>query len=647
MVGLHCANRESELTNVPTRAHAIVNRKQENRERNTRIIIWFWFVQKYLISEKRYGASSSKRNIFVLLNLDLPMFRIILLIAVHTALSTCICAQGVKIGEGSANPDPSSILELESSNRGFLPPRLSEEERDAMSNAAPGLLIFNTTTNCFNFRTSTGWSALCGFCTPETGVGAHPSNQSGCDNGVVQFTAAGSGNDLIYQWQVSTNGGDTWTDLTATAPYSGVHSAVLTLTNPSVSLTDHLYRARITGNCPPHVYTSAASLSVTSPPVAEAGTDQLEVPTPVTLNATPPVSGTGVWQILSGEGGSIDNPSSPSGSFSGAPGETYVLQWTVTNGCGSDADEMTVSISSSVCPVYSTWGHYRVIDVTNSSGTPQTLFQVPVVINHSALVSAGKSEANGSDIRVAAADCNAVDFWIDPTNLNTASCTIWVEVPSLPANATTSLYLFYKKTGESSVSNGPNTFVYFEDFSSGNLSGYSILTGGGSSWINSGNALRDNGVGSSGISGPTFSAVSDWVWEMNFQTPNPTALDCQFGIFDSGANGMALWFIDNATIRVVKKTQLVRIPDGTLVQTVSWPGNNSTHTVRLGKVGNDFSLQVNNNSPTNFTYAHGISTYSKMAGFGSSGSSRQMNYDNIRVRKNAAAFPTVSLGAEQ
>lgn len=395
------------------------------------------------------------------------------------------------------------------------------------------------------------------------------------------------------------------------------------------------------------VFSRSAVLAVEEPPTASAGGDQLEVPSPAMLNAAPVDNGTGSWSILSGDGGEISNALSAQTSFSGTPGEAYVLQWTATNSCGTATDEITVSISTAVCPAFSEWGHYRQIQILNASGSELTQYQVPVVINHSQLVSAGKSEANGSDIRITGSDCTPLSFWIDPSTLNSNTCTIWVKLPSLPGLSQTICYLFYKKTGVSSASNGPNTFVYFEDFSSGNLSGYSILSGGGSAWINSSNALRDNGVSVSGISGPVFTEISDWVWEMNFQTPNPNALDCQFGIFDNGTNGMALWFIDNATIRVVKKTALVRIPDGTLVETVAWPGNANTHIVRLGKIGNNFSLQVNNNAPTNFNYAHGISSFSKMAGFGSSGSNRQMNYDNIRVRKNSVSIPGVTLGAEQ
>ncbi len=48
---------------------------------------------------------------------------------------------------------------------------------------------------------------------------------------------------VTYQWQVSTNGGSTWTDLANGAPYSGVTTAALTLSNVSAALNGYQFRA--------------------------------------------------------------------------------------------------------------------------------------------------------------------------------------------------------------------------------------------------------------------------------------------------------------------------------------------------------------------------------------------------------------------
>ena len=44
----------------------------------------------------------------------------------------------------SANPDPASILDLQSSTKGFLTPRMIETEKDAIPNPPTGLIVYQT-----------------------------------------------------------------------------------------------------------------------------------------------------------------------------------------------------------------------------------------------------------------------------------------------------------------------------------------------------------------------------------------------------------------------------------------------------------------------------------------------------------------------
>lgn len=67
-----------------------------------------------------------------------------------------------QVGIGIPNPDKSAVLELESNQKGFLPPRLTTTERDAIAQPALGLTIFNTTKKCLEWYISTGWYNACG-----------------------------------------------------------------------------------------------------------------------------------------------------------------------------------------------------------------------------------------------------------------------------------------------------------------------------------------------------------------------------------------------------------------------------------------------------------------------------------------------------
>lgn len=63
----------------------------------------------------------------------------------------------VGISTTSITPNSSSILELRSTTLGFLPPRMTTTERDAIGSPAAGLIIYNTTTNLLNFYNGSLW----------------------------------------------------------------------------------------------------------------------------------------------------------------------------------------------------------------------------------------------------------------------------------------------------------------------------------------------------------------------------------------------------------------------------------------------------------------------------------------------------------
>lgn len=64
-------------------------------------------------------------------------------------------SQTDNVGIGTANPDPSALLELNSSTKGFLLTRLSTAQRDAIPLPATGLVIYNTTTNELEYNFGT------------------------------------------------------------------------------------------------------------------------------------------------------------------------------------------------------------------------------------------------------------------------------------------------------------------------------------------------------------------------------------------------------------------------------------------------------------------------------------------------------------
>lgn len=66
-------------------------------------------------------------------------------------------AQGISINENGAAPDPSAMLDVESTTKGFLPPRLTSAQRIAMQYPASGLVVFDTDFNALFVMTGEGW----------------------------------------------------------------------------------------------------------------------------------------------------------------------------------------------------------------------------------------------------------------------------------------------------------------------------------------------------------------------------------------------------------------------------------------------------------------------------------------------------------
>jgi uncharacterized protein (TIGR02145 family) len=71
------------------------------------------------------------------------------------------------------------------------------------------------------------------------------------------------------------------------------------------------------------------------------------VPSPTTLSGSTPVFGTGQWTIISGVGGVIANPSSPTSSFSGLANSSYTLRWTIPTGCATSSDDVNITFTTS------------------------------------------------------------------------------------------------------------------------------------------------------------------------------------------------------------------------------------------------------------------------------------------------------------
>lgn len=90
-----------------------------------------------------------------------PIKHILTVIAL--CASVVLSGQGVGINNTGANPNASAVLDMDATNRGFLTPRMTQAERDAIAAPATGLLIYQTDlTPGFRFYDGVDWVFLRG-----------------------------------------------------------------------------------------------------------------------------------------------------------------------------------------------------------------------------------------------------------------------------------------------------------------------------------------------------------------------------------------------------------------------------------------------------------------------------------------------------
>lgn len=84
---------------------------------------------------------------------------ITILVSIHF-LALAALSQSGSVGIGTTSPDPSAVLDVQSTNKGMLVPRMTTTQRTAISNAATGLLVFDITTRSFWFKGAGNWLEL-------------------------------------------------------------------------------------------------------------------------------------------------------------------------------------------------------------------------------------------------------------------------------------------------------------------------------------------------------------------------------------------------------------------------------------------------------------------------------------------------------
>jgi hypothetical protein len=104
--------------------------------------------------------------------------------------------QNVSISDAPMTPDASSVLDVFSTSKGLLIPRMTSVQRLAINNPANALMVFDTDSSCFLFfrSTSSDWLSLCDFTQGpsgppgDDGIHVQNANVDGLGNLIVTLT---------------------------------------------------------------------------------------------------------------------------------------------------------------------------------------------------------------------------------------------------------------------------------------------------------------------------------------------------------------------------------------------------------------------------------------------------------------------------
>ena len=178
-------------------------------------------------------------------------------IGITLAFTLIITTSVAQVGIGTKTPDASAVLEVSAGDatvkKGFLPPRLTDTQRNAITNPVTGLTIYNTTVKCLQFFNGSNWVNACngiisippgpisncstpGFIAPfitaaQTEiVDVTIGSQTWMDRNLGATTVARAVNDCyaygnLYQWGRANEGhewrGSSTTTTRATTPIPG------------------------------------------------------------------------------------------------------------------------------------------------------------------------------------------------------------------------------------------------------------------------------------------------------------------------------------------------------------------------------------------------------------------------------------------
>lgn len=124
---------------------------------------------------------------------------------------------------------------------------------------------------------------------------------------------------------------------------------------------------------------------------------------------------------------------------------------------------LLLSINSASAQCKTGWLYGKTVTIDNTSGsTDKDSTSKRIVINTSTIITAGKMNSSGNDIRFVTPACDELNYWIE-SGINTANTVIWVRTPPIAKNDSVQLQMLYGNSSATAKSKFdlvfPNKFI--------------------------------------------------------------------------------------------------------------------------------------------------------------------------------------------
>ena len=208
---------------------------------------------------------------------------------------------GGAVGIGAASPNAASILDVTSTTKGFLPPRMTSDERTAIATPVIGLTVFDTDIKDIMTYNGTGW--VTSGSSSSSGVtsvsGSAPINVvNGTSTPVISIPVATSGQAgylSAADWSTfNSKGSGTVTGVSTSAPLTGsfTTSGTVGINKASTSQDGYLAAADFTNFNTAFGWGSPASYGYLKADGTVAATGNLNLNTHLITNLAGPSAAT-------------------------------------------------------------------------------------------------------------------------------------------------------------------------------------------------------------------------------------------------------------------------------------------------------------------------------------------------------------------